>query len=56
MKPVKAIINGKLVMADRIIPNGTILIRDSQILTCGARDEVEIPDACEIYDAGGAAM
>ena len=50
---MKAIINTKLVMEDGIIWDGAITYKNDKIVQVGWKNEVEIPEGCEIYDAKG---
>lgn len=50
---MKAIINAVLVMRDHLIPEGYLLIEDGRIAEFGEMRNREIPDGCEIIDAGG---
>lgn len=51
--PVQAIIHAKLIMVDRLIPDGTIVISADRIVACGAADEVQIPEGATCFDAQG---
>ena len=44
---------GSLFLADRIIPNGIVIMAGNRIADCGSTDEVMIPEDAEIIDAGG---
>lgn len=50
---IKAIVNGKIILTDGIIWNGTLVIKDDRILSVGDADKVEIPQGAEIIDANG---
>lgn len=50
---MKAIINTKLVMEDGIIWDGALTYDNGKIVQAGWKEEVEIPDGCEVIDANG---
>lgn len=43
--------NARLVLEDKIISNGVILIENGRISDYGKQDEIQIPDNAKIYDA-----
>ena len=49
-----AIINAELVMLDHLIPEAVLFIEDEKIVSFGEMRSTEIPEGCEIIDAGGA--
>ncbi|HHW31111.1 MAG TPA: hypothetical protein GXX20_05485 [Clostridiaceae bacterium] len=48
-----AIINGKLIIEDRIIDDGAVVIGNDRIEACGARQEIILPAGAKIIDAEG---
>jgi N-acetylglucosamine-6-phosphate deacetylase len=50
---MKAIVNTKLILIDRMIWDGVVLMGDGKILRFGSAKEVDIPESCEKIDAGG---
>ena len=50
---MKAIVNGNIVLEDRIIENGVVLITEGRIEQVGSRDEINVPAGYEIIDAKG---
>ncbi len=48
-----AITNTKLVMEDGIIFDGTLLYENGIITAAGNREDIEIPEGAEVYDAHG---
>ena len=48
-----AIKNAILVMRDHLIPDAVLLIEDGKIVRFGEARHLEIPDGCDILDAGG---
>ena len=48
-----AVINATLVMADHLIPDGVLLIKDGKIADFGEARCLQIPDGCRILDAKG---
>ena len=50
---MKAIINGKLVLPDKIVEDGLVLYEDGIILWSGPACGMRLPSGCAIIDAGG---
>lgn len=50
----RAIVNARLVMTDRIIEDGVLLIQGERIAACGPLSEVAVPSDAELLDAAGA--
>ncbi len=50
---MKAIINGNIVLEDRILEDGILLIDGDHIHAIGTKSEISIPEGCEIIDAKG---
>ena len=50
---MKAIINGNIVLEDRILEDGILLIDGDHIHAIGTQSEISIPEGCEIIDAKG---
>ncbi|MDR2619177.1 MAG: amidohydrolase family protein [Treponema sp.] len=50
---MKAIVNTKLVLIDRLIWDGAVLFDQGKIVDFGSADKVTIPENCERIDAGG---
>ncbi len=50
---MKAIVNTKLLLEDAIIWDGAITYDQGKIVEVGKASEVNIPEGCEIIDAGG---
>ncbi|MDR2029265.1 MAG: amidohydrolase family protein [Treponema sp.] len=50
---MKAIVNTKLILMDRIIWDGVVLFEGGKILRAGPAGEVSVPENCERIDAGG---
>ncbi len=50
---IKAIVNTKLILEDGIIFDGALTYEDGKIVSLGRKEDVNIPDTAEIYDAGG---
>ncbi len=50
---MKAIVNANLVLEDRILRDGAILIDKGRIVSFGTMDETKIPIDAEIFDAQG---
>ncbi|MDD4312810.1 MAG: hypothetical protein PHW41_10045, partial [Eubacteriales bacterium] len=50
---MKAIVNANLVLEDRMLLNGAILIDNGRILSFGPMDELKISPDAEIFDAQG---
>lgn len=49
----KAIMNGTLILPDRLVDQGTVLLQGDRIAAFGASTEVKVPAASEIIDAKG---
>ncbi len=50
---MKAIINAKIILRDRVLENGVLLIENGKISAFGDENEIEIPKSTEIFDANG---
>lgn len=50
---MKAIVNTKIILEDGIIFNGTVLFDNGMIIDAGESENVDVPQGCEIIDAGG---
>lgn len=50
---MKAIINAKVVLKDRLIEDGAILMDQGRIVVAGSKENVVIPEGCELIDAKG---
>jgi len=48
-----AIINATLVLRDHLLPDAALLVENGRIAAFGEMGKVELPENCEIIDAGG---
>lgn len=48
-----AIKNANIVLENKIIPNGVLLISDGKIANFSSAEDIEIPKGCEVFDAQG---
>ncbi len=51
---MKAIVNATLVFSDHLMEDGTLLMDGGRITGYGEMGKTELPEGCEIIDAGGA--
>ncbi|WP_284639294.1 N-acetylglucosamine-6-phosphate deacetylase [Paenibacillus silviterrae] len=49
----KVVKNGTLVTADKLIPDGVILLKDRQIVDFGEEGTIQVPSHAEVIDANG---
>lgn len=52
MSKLKAIVSNRLIMPERVIDGGVVLVDGQSILAAGRKENIAIPDQAEVFDYG----